>query len=268
MLQRNKISLSWPASGCRQRAGRWQFHALPDLERLALESSRSMMAAREQARLRVAMAVRVVPALFPIRKSNTWLERCVRGRPAVIRAMRAAQLTRLSTCLGAWGAYRCCRGRGAGQRSRPAGFEADLLASIRLRYLKCCGVTRIANAREDLALMESVRSRIALRVEVGEAPFRIDQGRCGNDECPEVGSGGRVSRRAGAFLSAAERGADLQADYSLRGTLREVPELQPIEAVRQALPDGSPALARARAEVTRAEQQLELERRNAGPAWP
>ena len=43
----------------------------------------------------------------------------------------------------------------------------------------------------------------------------------------------------------------MQADYSLRGTLRDVPELQSIETVRQALPNGRPGLARGRADVRR-----------------
>ena len=268
MAQRNKI-LAFLISLCVaagvEAAG--QAYALPELEKLALESSRSVMAAREQVEA-ARYGVRSASA-FPNPEieylAGTTRSRAAGGNSGDARSATLTQAIDLPWVRGARiGAAE------AGVQSSEAGlraFEANLLASIRLRYFEVLRRdAELRNAREDLALMESVRSRIALRVEVGEAPrFELIKADAEmmNAQKSAQAAGFRAEQARSHLRQSV--GAGLPADYSLRGSLREVPELLPIETVRQALPEGSPTLAQARAEVTRAEQQLELERRK---RWP
>ena len=146
-------------------------------------------------------------------------------------------------------------------------FEAETLANVRLRYYEVLRrKAELRNAREDVNLMESVRSRIALRVESGEAArFELVKADAELLNAQKlVQAAGFRAEQARSFLRQSV-GTDLPAEFDLRGTLRDVPEVPPLDTVRQALPASSPTLARARADVERAERQLELERRQ---RWP
>jgi cobalt-zinc-cadmium efflux system outer membrane protein len=60
-------------------------------------------------------------------------------------------------------------------------------------------------------------------------------------------------------------GGALPAEFVLRGQLREVPDLPPLDGLRRQLQETSPDLVRVRAEMVRAQHQLDLERRQ---RWP
>lgn len=268
MVQRNKILVLlfgvW-VSAAVHAAG--QEYALPELERLALDSSRSMMAAREQ----------VVAARYAVQSAGAfpnpeveYLAGSARSRAAGGNSGDARSVMLTQPIDLPWVRASRIGAAEAGVQAGEAGlraFEADLLASLRLRYFEVLRRNaELRNAREDVSLMESVRSRIALRVETGEAPrFELIKADAEmlNAQKTVQAAGFRVEQARSHLRQSI--GPGLPAEYSLRGTLREVPELPPIDAVRQALPDGSPALARSRAEVNRAERQLELERRQ---RWP
>lgn len=268
MVHRNKIFALligvW-VSVAADAAG--QEYALPELERLALDSSRSMMAAREQVAA-ARYAVRSAGA-FP-NPEIEYLAGTARSRAAGGNSGDARSATLTQPIDLPWVRGSRIGAAEAGVQASEAGlraFEADMLASVRLRYYEVLRRhAELRNAREDLALMEGVRSRIALRVETGEAPrfelIKADAEMLNAQK--SVQAAGFRAEQARSYLRQSV-GAGLSAEYSLRGTLREVPDLPPIDSVRQALPDGSPTLARAKAEVTRAEHQLELERRQ---RWP
>lgn len=146
--------------------------------------------------------------------------------------------------------------------------EAEWLARLRLRYFEV--LRREAeekNAREDLALMEGVRSRIATRVQTGEAPrFELIKAEAEtlNAQKNTQAAGFRVAHARSQLRQAV--GPALPADFTLSGELGQVPALPEREALRQELAQANPDLARARAEVERAAKQLELERAHRLPS--
>src|SRR5574343_143426 len=241
--------------------------ALPELERLALGSSRSMLAAREQVTA-ASYAVRSAGA-FP-NPEIEYLAGTARSRAAGGNSGDARSATLTQPIDLPWVRSSRIGAAEAGAQATEAGLragEADLLASVRLRYFEVLRRNaEVRNAREDLGLMEGVRSRIALRVETGEAPrfelIKADAEMLNAQK--SVQAAGFRAEQARSHLRQSI-GPGLPAEYALRGTLREVPDVQPLDVVRQSLAEASPTLARAKAEVSRAEQQLELERRQ---RWP
>lgn len=240
---------------------------LAQLERLALESSRSVLAAREQ--LNAARSAVDSAAAFPNPEieylSGTLRSRGVGGNLGDARSASLTQPLDLpwlrSARIGAAEA-----GLAATDAAVRA-FEAQLLAGVRLRHYDVLRrQAELKNAREDAALMEGVRARIALRVELGEAPrfelIKADAEMLNAQKAVQVAEF-RVGQ-AGAQLRQLV-GAALPADFMLKGQLRDVPAVPPADVVRRSLPGISPDLARARAETVRAERLLDYEKQQ---RWP
>lgn len=240
---------------------------LAQLERLALESSRSVLAAREQ--LNAARSAVDSAAAFPNPEieylSGTLRSRGVGGNLGDARSASLTQPLDLpwlrSARIGAAEA-----GLAATDAAVRA-FEAQLLAGVRLRHYDVLRrQAELKNAREDAALMEGVRARIALRVELGEAPrfelIKADAEMLNAQKAVQVAEF-RVGQ-AGAQLRQVV-GAALPADFMLKGQLRDVPAVPPADVVRRSLPGISPDLARARAETVRAERLLDYEKQQ---RWP
>lgn len=234
---------------------------LTALEQLALADSRAVLAARDQ----VAAARYAVESAraFP-NPELEYLSGDTRPRGAAGAVGNARSMTLTQPLDLPWqrqpriaAAEAALEASAAGGR----GFEADLRARLRLRYFELLRRdAELKNAREDAALMESLRGKIALRVELGEAPrFELIKADA------ETLNAQKVAQAASFRLEQARSqlrqvvGAGLPADFSVSGSLRDVPELPSREAVRQRL-SASPDLVRGRAEVVRAERQLELER--------
>lgn len=244
-----------------------QEYSLPELERLALDSSRSMMAARERVTA-ARHAVRSAGA-FP-NPEIEYLSGTARSRAVGANSGDARSATLTQPIDLPWVRSSRIGAAEAGVQASEAGlraFEADLVANVRLRYFEV--LRRNAeqrNAREDLDLMESVRSRIALRVETGEAPrFELVKADAEmlNAQKSVLAAGIRAEQARSHLRQSV--GSGLPAEYSLRGALREAREVPPQDAARVSLAEASPTLAQAKAEVARAERQLELERRQ---RWP
>lgn len=240
---------------------------LGKLERLALESSRSVLAARDQ--LAVARAAVDTASAFP-NPELEYLTGTARPRSGTGPSGDAwsASLTqpldlpgRRTARIGA--AEAALDGSAAGVRA----FEGNLLAQLRARYYDVLRrQSELRNAREDATLMEGVRSRIARRVETGDAArFELIKADA------EMLNSQKVAQAAGFRVEQARAqlrqivGGELPEDFALAGSLRDVPELPPLDGVRRELAENSPDLARARAETVRAERQLDLER---SLRWP
>jgi cobalt-zinc-cadmium efflux system outer membrane protein len=240
---------------------------LPKLESLALSSSRAVLSARDQitaARYAVDSA-----GAFPNPEleylGGTSRSRGVGGNTGDARSVTLTQPLdmpwRRSARIGA---------AEAGLESTTAAvraFEADTLARLRLRYFEVLRRdVELSNTREDLAAMESVRSRIALRVETGEAPrfelIKADAELLNVQKTAQAA--GFRGEQARSQLRQSVGGA-LPADFALHGRLRDVPELPPLDGLRKQLAETSPDLARARSEMVRAQHQLDLERHQ---RWP
>lgn len=240
---------------------------LPRLEALALESSRSVLAARDQ----VAAARSAVDSAgaFPNPEleylGGTTRARTPAGNPGDARSVTLTQPLdmpwRRSARIGA--AEAGLEATSAAAR----GFEADLLARLRGRFFEVLRrEAELRNAREDMAAMESVRSRIALRVDTGDAArfelIKADAEALNAQKIAQA-AGFRVDQ-ARSLLRQAVGGA-LPVEFTLDGRLGSVPPLPPLDGLRKQLAEVSPELARARAETVRAERQLELER---AQRWP
>lgn len=240
---------------------------LAKLEAAALESSRSVLAAREQ--ISAARHAVVSAGAFPNPEleylSGTQRARGPGGNPGNARSVALTQPLdlpwRRSARIAA--AEAGLTATGAAVRA----FEADTIARLRLHFFDVLRrEAELKNAREDMAVMESVRSRIALRVETGEAPrFELIKADAEmlNAQKTAQAAGFRVEQARSALRQAV--GGGLPAEFALRGQLRDVPELPPMEGLRRQLQETSPDLARVRAEMVRAQHQLDLERRQ---RWP
>ena len=240
---------------------------LAKLENLALQSSRAVLAGRSA--VDAARAAVDTAAAFPNPEleylSGSQRARGVGGTQGDARSVALTQPLDMpwvrSSRIGA--AEAGLEATSAANR----GFEAEVLARLRLRYYEV--LRREAeqrNSREDLASMESVRSRIALRVETGEAPrfelIKADAELLNAQKAAQV-AGFRVEQARSLLRQAV--GNELPPSFSLAGRLSSVPELPRLDVLRKEVETGSPDLARARAELVRAERQLDLERRQ---RWP
>jgi len=240
---------------------------LASLEALALSSNRAVLAARNQvtaARYGVDSA-----SAFPNPEleylDGTTRSRGPGGNPGDARSVTLTQPLdlpwRRSARIGAAEA-----GLEAVSASTRA-FEADLLARLRERYFEALRrEAELKNAREDASLMESVRSRISLRVETGEAPrFELIKADAEmlNAQKTAQAAGFRVEQARSLLRQAV--GSALPREFTLSSRLRDIPALIPLDEARQQLSGSSPNLARTRAEMLRAERQLDLER---SLRWP
>jgi cobalt-zinc-cadmium efflux system outer membrane protein len=115
--------------------------------------------------------------------------------------------------------------------------------------------------RENLKLVEDLRRRIQVRVDVGEAP-RLELVRADAEVATaraQVNSGRmRIISALAGFRAAV--GGSLPADVVLEGELEAPPRLPPLGEMEQQVISTHPALRLARLEGRRAEAQVELER--------
>ena len=243
---------------------------LPRLEALALDSSRAVLAARDQveaARYAVDSA-----AAFPNPEleylSGTTRARTPAGNPGDARSVTLTQPLdmpwRRSARIGA--AEAGLEATSAAARS----FEADLLARLRGRYFEVLRrEAELRNAREDMAAMESVRSRIALRVDTGDAArFELikSDAEALNAQKTAQAAGFRVDQ-ARSLLRQAVGGA-LPAEFAISGRLGDVPPLPPLDGLRKHWLKSAPSW-RARAPKRCVPSvNWRLSAPSVGPVWP
>lgn len=240
---------------------------LPRLEALALETSRAVAAGRDQvtaARYAVDSA-----AAFPNPEleymGGTARSRAPGGSSGDARSLSLTQPLDMP-----WRRSSRIATAEAGLESATAGyrvFEADALARLRMRYFEVLRrVAEFENAKQDLKLMEDVRSRISLRVETGDAPrfelIKADAEMLGAQKTAQA-AGFRVEQARSQLRQSV--GGGLPANFLLNGSLKDVPEIPDLASLRQQLGANSPDLAIARAEMVKAERQLDFER---AQRWP
>lgn len=267
MMQRTKmIVLLWSAvSGLAFAEVRYD---LAQLEKLTLSNSRVVQAAREQvtaARFGVDTA-RALP-----NPELEYLNGTVRPRGLGSNTGDARSVSLTQPLDLPWRRQARIEVARAGLDATVAEvrtFEAETLANVRHRYYDMLRRdAELKTALEDKALMQSVRERIALRVETGEAPrFELIKA---DAEALNAAKGAQAAAfrldQARAQLRQAV-GVDLPPDFTLTGQLNEVPRLPPLPEMKARVAEVSPDIARARAEMVRAERQLESERAQRWPA--
>lgn len=242
-------------------------YELVQLERMALAANRSLLAARD--RLDGARSAVDTAAAWPNPEleysSGTQRARGPGGNPGDARSygitqpldmpwLRSARIAAAQAGLTA-------------TQAETRAFEADLLQRLRLRYFELLRrEADLRNAKEDAQLLEGMRSRIALRVELGEAPryelIKADAEMLNAQKSAQA-AGFRVAQARSLLRLMV--GQDLPENFGVTGRLRDIPDLPPRATLLAELQGNSPELARGRAELVRAEQLLALERKQ---RWP
>lgn len=239
---------------------------LPALETLAVGSNRAILSVQEQ--VNAARAGIVTAGAFP-NPELEYLAGSVRSRgagiPGDVQSVTLTQPVDLP-----WLRAARIDNAVAGLAEVQAGasvFVADSLALVRLRYYEILRrEAELKNLREDAELMEGVRSRIAWRVETGEAArFELIKVEAEVlNALKSVQAAGFRLLQAKALLRQAV-GTALPEDFQLKGSLSQVPEIESLDDSRGKMSQASPDLARKRAELVRAERTLDLEKMK---RWP
>jgi len=234
---------------------------LKDLENLASESSPALQAAREQVRvsesaIRSASAIPNPEVEYLKGSTKARSPGTNTGNTDSVSVTQPLDLIQRFPRIGA---------AEAGYAASQANYrvvQAEWLARLRLRYYEVLRrESEWRNAKEDLKLIQGVNSRIRTRVDSGDAArFELikSEAEMLNVQKNVQAASARVAHARLQLRQAV--GAALPENFQLTGQLQNVPELPPIETMREALAGDNPSIARARAEVQRAEQQLSYEK--------
>lgn len=261
MMQRTKMLLACCLASALSLSQAAEYD-LPALEKMALSSSRTALAARDQllAARYAAESARAFPNPELEYLAGNQRSRAGLGVAGDARSVSLSQPLDLP-----WRRMPRIAAADAGFEvaTAAAGMqEADLLVSLRTRYFNLLRrEAELKNAREDVSTVEEMHSRIAMRVQTGEAArFELIKADAEllNARKNLQAAGVRVEQARSQLRQAV--GDGLPAAFTLTGRLRDVPQLPELERLRSEMLQYSPDLKRAQAEVQRAERLLELEK--------
>jgi cobalt-zinc-cadmium efflux system outer membrane protein len=242
---------------------------LPALERLAVQSSRTLQAARSQvdaARYAIESA-----SAFPNPDiefaSGSARARVPGANPGDVKSYALSQPLDMP-----WSRNARIDAAEAGYNlvtENVRVFEADFRTRLRLRFFDVLRrESELRNAREDAALMESVRGRIQVRVETGEAPrFELLKAEAEAMNAQKNSQAAAIRVDQARALLRQIVGDAMPAQYKLEGSLRSVPELPDLDVLKSELLRQSPDLARSRAETEFAERRLNYEKSRRWPTF-
>lgn len=241
-------------------------YTLPQLETLALSSSPAVQAMRDQ--VEAARYGVNVAAAFP----NTELEYLGgNARPRAGSTSGSVSSASLTQPLDLpWQRMPRIAVAEAGLESSLAherAFRAEAIARLRFRFYEMLRrEAELKNATEDRQLLDSVRARIAKRVETGEAAkFELIKADAESLNAAKLVQAAAVRVEQSRSLLSQAVGVPLPAGFGISGSLSAVPGIPAREALLAGLKSGSAELARARSEMVRAQRQLDLER---ALRWP
>ncbi len=236
--------------------------SLSDLEKLTLETSFAVKASNEA--VNTAAAAVTTARAFP----NPEIE-----------ALKGQQVTRLNrTEVGptqSWGVTQvldmpwqrfprvdaATAGLQAEQANQRA-FSTDLIAKLRLRFFDLMRRQAEERAsREDGKLMEGIRSRIALRVETGEAArYELVKADAETLNAQKLAQSAELRTRQSRAALRAVVGAQLPEDFQIDSSAQDLPRPAPLAHVRTEIANTNPALAKARAERLQLTHKLNEEK--------
>lgn len=139
--------------------------------------------------------------------------------------------------------------------------QADLLAQLKLAFFDALRRdAELKSARDDLALLEQIRTRVELRVRLGESA-RYELIKADTEVLAAQKSVSSLSLKAQQARGVLRRlaGPGLPEAYELSGDLSQMPTVPAKEQLVGALNKG-PDLQRARADLAQANYQVEHER--------
>ncbi len=247
---------------CTHAAGAAERYTLDQLRALALQSNASLGAAR--AEIDVSRADTLTARAYP----NPEIEvmggdRNARGPNLAPGSLGAITLSQRFD----YPSQRDARLRvaEAGVMSAQSGalsYEIDLLARLKQGfYAVIRHQSELRAAREDLELARAIRNRVEVRVSTGEAP-RYELIKADTELLNAQKNADSAQLRiaqAKARLRALTGGV-LPAEYELDGALASDVALPPLTQLREDMLARNPDIARLRAEIDRAGQQVELEK--------
>lgn len=152
------------------------------------------------------------------------------------------------------------------RRADARSLELDLLTRLDQRFYELLRrQAELRATKEDLALAEQIRARVAVRVETGEAP-RYELIKSDTELLNAQKNADSAALRL-AQARAALRGlvSSLPAEFEVEGALSAPRAVPTLEELRLQAMARNPDLLRARAELARSERQLELERARRHP---
>lgn len=142
------------------------------------------------------------------------------------------------------------------------GLRNDLLARLDQRFFDMLRrQAELRASQEDLGIAEQIRSKVAVRVNSGESPryelIKADTELLNAQKAAESASL-RIAQARAALRTVV--GPSLPAEFQVDGSLARSPVVPPLDELRAEALARNPELLRSRAEVRRAERQLDLER--------
>lgn len=261
-MKKTAIALMAAIGLCAHAAGAAERYTLDQLKSLALQSNASLGAAR--ADVDVNRAGTLTARAYP----NPEIEvmggdRGARGpalAPGSLGSITISQ--RFDYPSQREARVRVAEAGIAAAQSGATAFEVDLLARLKQAfYAVIRHQSELRAAREDLELASAIRNRVEVRVNTGEAPryelIRADTELMSaqkNADAAEL----RISQ--GKARLRALVGGGLPPDFEVEGALVTDVDLPALSQLRDDMLARNPDIARLRAEIDRAGQQLELEK--------
>ncbi len=141
-------------------------------------------------------------------------------------------------------------------------FVNDMRAKLRVRYFDLLRRQAESRAgREDSALMEGIRSRIALMVETGEAPrFELVKADAEMLNAQKLAQSAELRVQQSRVALRAMVGPDLPETYEVVDLERSLPTPPPLKQVQSEILATNPEIARTRAERLQLEKKLSEEK--------
>ena len=237
-------------------------YSLPALRELARAGHPSLAAA--QALVEAGSAQVTTAAAYP-NPDVEFLAGRTQARVPGVTGGSAQTLTIQQRIDNPWQREARIAAAGHGLEARQAerrGFENDLLARLDQRFFEVLRrIAELRAAREDLQLAEQIRSKVAVRVNTGESPryelIKADTELLNAQKAAES-AGLRIAQARAALRTVV--GPSLPADFQVEGSLARNPVVPSLDELRADLLARNPELLRSRADVRRAERQLDLER--------
>lgn len=148
------------------------------------------------------------------------------------------------------------------EQAHQRAFATDLIAKLRLRYFDLMRRQAEERAsREDSKLMDGIRSRIALRVETGEAArYELVKADAETLNAQKLAQSAELRTRQSRAALRAVVGAQLPEDFQIDSSAQDLPRPAPLAQVRTEITNTNPALAKVRAERLQLTHKLNEEK--------
>lgn len=148
------------------------------------------------------------------------------------------------------------------EQAHQRSLATDLIAKLRLRYFDL--IRRQAEeraSREDVRLMEGIRSRIALRVETGEAArYELVKADAETLNAQKLAQSAELRTRQSRAALRAVVGARLPEDFQIETNAQELSRPVPLTQARTEITNSNPVLAKAQAERLQLTHKLNEEK--------